>query len=273
MGIVDIREIIRTIKSVSDHDFSIFALTSLKQRLERLMNLYALTAAESLMKKINQEPEFLDILMHEIAVPSTEMFRDPSLWRWLREVYFPTAMEKNIGKFKIWLPVCVSGGELYSLAILLHELGLSDSVQIFATFTSERAAKDLKEGSYELKKVEVSEENYKRANGSRTLASYYATDKNRIIRDTSLIANVDFRKINMNFDFAPQNTKLILFRNQLIYFNPTHQDRTLQLLHASLSVSGHLVLGIRERISGIGGSRDFETVNAAESVYRKRILN
>jgi chemotaxis protein methyltransferase CheR len=273
LGIVDIREIIRTIKSVSDHDFSIFALTSLKQRLERLMNLHALNNAENLMKKITQEPEFMDMLMHEIAVPSTEMFRDPSLWRWLREVYFPAAMEKNIGKFKIWLPACVSGGELYSLAILLHELGLSDSVQIFATYTSERAVRVLKEGTYELKKVEVSEENYKRANGSKTLASYYTTVKNSIIRDTSLIAHVDFRKINMNFDFAPQNTKLILFRNQLIYYNPTQQDRILKLMHASLSVSGHLVLGIRERISGIGGSHDFETVNATESVYRKRMLN
>ncbi len=273
LGIVDIREIIRTINAVYNYDFSNYALTSLKQRFERLMGLYALSSAENLIRKINQEPAFLDTLLYEIAVPSTEMFRDPSLWRWLREECFPTVQEKSIGNFKIWLPACVSGGELFSLAILLSEMGLTDKVQIIATYTSDKIAEVLKSGRYDLKKLEVSQENYKRFNGSKDLSSYYKTDKNSIIRDLSLIANVEFRKISIGFDSAPQNIKLILFRNSLIYYNPAQQDRILQLLHASLSVSGHLVLGIRERISGITSSREFELINDAESVYRKRMLN
>jgi chemotaxis protein methyltransferase CheR len=273
LGIVDIREIIRTINSVYNYDFSNYALTSLKQRFERLMGLYSLSSTENLIRKINQEPAFLDTLLYEIAVPSTEMFRDPSLWRWLREECFPEVQEKNIGKFKIWLPACVSGGELFSLAILLSEMGISDKVQIIATYTSDKIADVLKSGRYDLKKLEVSQENYKRFNGSKDLSSYYKTDKSYIIRDLSLIANVEFRKISIGFDNAPQNIKLILFRNSLIYFNPAQQDRILQLLHASLSVSGHLVLGIRERISGITSSREFELINDAESVYRKRMLN
>lgn len=273
LGIVDIREIIRTIHAVYNYDFSNYALTSLKQRFERLMGIYALSSAENLIRKINQEPAFLDTLLYEIAVPSTEMFRDPSLWRWLREECFPAVQEKNTGNFKIWLPACVSGGELFSLAILLSEMGLSAKVQIIATYTSDKIAELLKSGRYDLKKLEVSQENYKRFNGSKDLSSYYKTDKSHIIRDLSLIANVEFRKISIGFDNAPQNIKLILFRNSLIYFNPAQQDRILQLLHASLSVSGHLVLGIRERISGINSSREFELINDAESVYRKRMLN
>jgi chemotaxis protein methyltransferase CheR len=273
LGIVDIREIIRSIKSVYNYDFSNYALTSLKQRLERLMGIHGIGSTDSLMKKINNEPAFFDTLLYELAVPSTEMFRDPSLWRWLREEFFPEVLEKNIGKFKIWLPACVSGAELFSLVILLSEMGLSDKVQITATYTSDKVAEILKGGSYDLKKLEVSQENYKRFNGSKELSAYYKTEKNSIIRDSSLIANVEFKKLNINFDNAPQNIKLILFRNNLIYYNPTHQERILQMLHASLSASGHLVLGIRERISAISSSREFEIVNEAESVYRKRMLN
>jgi chemotaxis protein methyltransferase CheR len=273
LGIVDIREIIRAIKSVHDFDFSNYALTSLKQRFERLMSTYSISSFESLIKKINSESEFLDTILYETAVPSTEMFRDPSLWRWLREVYFPDTVDRNTGRFKIWLPACVSGGELFSLTILLSELGLSDKVQITATYSSDKILEYIKKGTYDPKKLEVSEENYKRANGSRELADYYRTDKNNIIRDTSLIANVEFRKLNVNFDNVPQNIKLILFRNNLIYYNPTQQDKILQLLYGSLSVSGHLVLGIRERVSGVSTSREFEVVNEAESVYRKRMLN
>lgn len=273
LGIVDIREIIRTVKSVHDYDFSNYALTSLKQRLERVMNNYGMLSADGLIKKITHEPAFFDVFLYEISVSSTEMFRDPSLWRWLREVYFPETLDKNIGKFKIWLPDCVSGGELYSLAILMSEMGLTDKVQITATYISDKVLEILKNGSYDTKKLEVSEENYKRANGARELSAYYRTDKTGIIRNTSLLANVELRKLNINFDNAPQNIKLILFRNHLIYYNPTQQEKVLQMLHGSLSVSGHLVLGIRERISGISASRDFEIINEAESVYRKRMLN
>jgi len=66
--------------------------------------------------------------------------------------------------------------------------------------------------------------------------------------------------------------KLILFRNSLIYCNPTMQDRILSVLSDSLSASGILITGIKERISGISSSKDFEIMNEAESVYKKRII-
>lgn len=273
LGIVDIREIIRTIKSLFNYDFTNYALTSFKQRLERLMRLYGIGSADGLMRKLEADSGFFDIFLFEISVPSTEMFRDPSLWRWLREEYFPNHLEKNIGKFKIWLPACVSGGELFSLAILLNEMGLSDRVQIIASSVSQKSLDIIKGGSYDLKKLEVSQENYKRFNGSRELMNYYKHDKDCIVRNVSLIENVEFNKVNINFDNSPQNIKLILFRNSLIYYNPSQVDKVLQILHGSLSVSGHMLLGIREKISGMNTSREFEVVNENESVYRKKIPN
>ena len=273
LGIVDIREIIRAIKTAYDYDFSNYALTSFKQRLERLMFRNGVSSPEILIKKLQEEPAFFDTFLFEISVPSTELFRDPSLWRWLREEYFPAAVEKNIGKFRIWIPGCVSGSELYSLAILLSEMGLLSKVQIIASALSNKSIETIKEGSYDPKKLEISAENYKRFNGTRDFTTYYKDDLNCVFRDVSLIDSVEFRKLNSNFDNAPQNNKLILFRNSLIYYNPTLQERVLLLLHNSLSASGHLVLGIREKISGNIAVRDFEVVNENESVYRKRILS
>jgi chemotaxis protein methyltransferase CheR len=271
LGIVEIREIIRIIKSLYNYDFSNYALTSFKQRIERLMTLYFIVSAEGLIRKLEEDAGFFDIFLYEISVPSTEMFRDPSLWRWLREEYFPSHLEKNVSKFKIWLPACVSGAELYSLVILLTEAGLLEKVQITASSISDKSIGIIKEGSYDMKKVEVSQENYKRFNGSKELLTYYKPGRDCIIRNASLIDNVEFNKLNINFDNAPQNIKLILFRNSLIYYNPTQQDKILQVLHESLSVSGHLVLGIRERITGISNNIEFENINKAESVYRKKI--
>ncbi len=271
LGIVEIREIVRAIKTFYDYDFGNFALTSFKQRLERLIIRNNLSNAESLIKKLKDEPDFFDIFLHEISVPSTEMFRDPSLWRWLREDFLRNAIEKNIGKFKIWLPNCVSGGELFTLTILLSEMELLDKVTIIASSISNKSIEIIKDGQYDLKKIEVSSENYKRANGTASFEKYYKLDRYYAFRDISLIANVEFNKLNINFDNAPTNVKLILFRNNLIYYNPTMQDRILGTLHECLSASGHLILGIKEKISGFNLTNNFELVNDSESVYKKRI--
>jgi chemotaxis protein methyltransferase CheR len=273
LGIVDIREIVRIVKSEYDYDFGNYALTSFKQRLERLMALYSIGTIDALAEKLKKENNFFDTFLHDITVPSTEMFRDPSLWRWLREEYFPRVMDKFPGKFKIWLPACASGGELYSLAILLSESGLLDKVQIIASCLSLQSIEEIKNGSYDQKKTEISEENYKRFNGARQLSDYYKTDRTGIIRDTSLISQVEFKKLNINFDNAPQNVRLILFRNSMIYYHPSQQEKILRILYNSLSASGYLVIGIREKLNGMSPGRDFEVANEIECVYRKRMLS
>ncbi|MBN2482315.1 MAG: hypothetical protein JXB19_11270 [Bacteroidales bacterium] len=266
LGIIHIKEIERTIKSMHEYDFSGYAMTSFKYRLERLMMKYNIQEPEHLIKKIQDEPDFFDNFLFDISIPSTEMFRDPSLWRWLREEYFTESIGKNPGKFKIWLPLCVSGGELYSLAILLSELELLEQVQIIATSISATSIDIIKTGQYDLKKIAVSEENYNRANGIKELSTYYTIDRYYAYLDTSLIKNVEFNKVNIIFDHSPQNVKLILFRNSLIYYNPSLQESILGLLHSSLSAGGHLIVGIKE----INSFRDFEIVNEAESVYKKK---
>jgi chemotaxis protein methyltransferase CheR len=272
LGIVDIREIIRAIKTLYNYDFGNYALTSFKQRLENLIIRNNLSHAESLIRKLRDEPDFFDLFLHDISVPSSEMFRDPSLWRWLREDFLPAAVDKNIGKFKIWIPNCVSGGELFSLLILLYEMNLLEKVNITASSLSNKSIEMIREGQYDLKKIEVSTENYTRANGKGTFNQYYKLDRYYAFRDTSLIRNVEFTKLNINFDDAPSNIKLILFRNNLIYFNPTMQDRILTMLHDSLSAAGSLVIGIKEKISVNTPNKEFEIVNETESVYKKRLI-
>jgi chemotaxis methyl-accepting protein methylase len=145
-------------------------------------------------------------------------------------------------------------------------------VQIIASCLSLQIIEEIKNGSYDQKKMEVSEENYKRFNGIRQLSDYYKTDRTGIIRDTSLISQVEFKKLNINFDNAPQNVRLILFRNSMIYYYPTQQEKVLRILYNSLSASGHLVIGFREKLSGMSPGRDFEVANEIECVYRKRMF-
>jgi chemotaxis protein methyltransferase CheR len=224
LGIVDIREIIRLVKGNYDIDFSNFALTSLKYRLEHIIAKNNLTSPESLYRKLLDQRNFFDTFLSQLFVPSTEMFRDPSLWRWLREEYFANLDDRSMMNYKIWLPYCVSGGELYSLTILLKELNLLGKVKIYATVFSDVSYEYIRSGEYPLKKIDVSIENYIRFHGEKEFEAYYKLEKYNARRNASLIKDVEFIKDDINFNKSPKNIKLILMRNVMIYFNPTYQD-------------------------------------------------
>jgi chemotaxis protein methyltransferase CheR len=272
LGIVDIREIIRLIKNQYDIDFSTFALTSLKYRLEHIIAKNNLSSPESLYRKLTDHREFFDTFIHQLFVPSSEMFRDPSVWRWLREEYFSRLHDEDLINFKIWLPYCVSGGELYTLCILLQELNLLGRVKIIATIFSDTSLDYIKSGEYPLKKIEISAENYTRIQSTGEFADYYNLEQYTARRDTSLIKNVEFIKDDINFSKAPKNVKLILMRNVMIYFNPSYQEYMLGKVHNILTGSGNLLVGLKELIRSNQNSHSlFETVESSESIYRKKL--
>ena len=263
LGIVDIRELIRIIQKVHKYDFSNFALTSFKYNLEKVIAKNGL---------LSEEPDFFETFLFDFFVPSTEMFRDPSLWRWLREYYFPNLPERHFDNFKIWIPQCVSGAELYSICILLKELQILDKVRIYASVYGKKSIDYIKSGKYPVKKLEVSIENYKRFKGANDFGNYYKMVDNEVKRDSSLISSVEFIQDDIYFSKAPQNVKLILFRNVLIFYNPTFQNKILTKMNKTLSASGNLIVGAMEEIApGNAVGSAFEITNKNESVYKRKI--
>jgi chemotaxis protein methyltransferase CheR len=270
LGIVDIREITRIIRKFHNYDFSDFALTSFKYNLERVMAQNGITNSEGLIRKLSDDPTFFDLFLFGLFVPSTEMFRDPSLWRWLREDYFPSLPPRHFDNFKVWIPINNSGAELYTLCILLKELDILDKVRIFATVFSDHSLNYIKEGKYPLKKLEISIENYKRFHGTSTFDQYYTLKDNIAVRDNSLINSVEFIKDDITFSKAPQNVKLLLFRNSGIYYNPSMQISMLKKMNQQMSAAGNIIIGIKESIKN-PDNLGFEIMNENESVYKRKI--
>ena len=156
------------------------------------------------------------------------------------------------------------------MAILLKEMDLLDKVKIIASYLSERSLELIKSGDYDLKKTEVSAENYRRFHGLKIFKDYYTIDRYYALRDTSLISNVEFIKQNLKFDNAPINVRLVLFRNTMIYFNPNLQESVISKLHSSLSATGYLIIGSNEKLRGTN-TNEFEAVNESENVYKKKL--
>jgi len=270
LGIVDTRNIIKVLDDVYRVDFKNHALTFFKRRVENFIKLYNFKDAEGFVQKIEKEKDFFELFLKDLCVETTEMFRDPSVWRLLREDILPKNVS-NTPNFKIWLPEISSGEELYSLVIVLKKLKLLDNVQIVGSTISELHLERIKSGIFDPKKIETNDANYSRIFNDGQLTDYYTIKEDKAYWDVSLIENVKLTKQNIIFDDYPKGTKLILFRNQMIYYNQILQERFMKIMYNSLVPAGHLLIGNNERIEYWNSEKDYVLVSDTESIYKKRL--
>jgi chemotaxis protein methyltransferase CheR len=270
IGVVDTRNVINVIWDAYGYNFKDYALTSLKYRLERIIRMYGMRDAEVLANRLYDDEKFFDVFLSELAVETTESFRDPGMWRYLMEEIISAGANKT-GRYKIWVGGCESGDELYSLMILLKEADLIDKVEVFCTCLSERSIEKVKSGVFGVKKLETNEANYKRANGVGELTDYYKIDNNNPYWDTDLIKNVNFTKTDLNFEGIPKSVNLVIFRNRMIYYNQPYQDKVLGFIHDAILPGGYLLIGAKETLEHSLYDKRFKIINQKERVYKKNL--
>ena len=270
LGIVDIRNIIATLDKVYAYNFKDYALTFLKRRIERIIEKYNLKDADGFISKITEDVDFFNIFLHEVCVEITEMYRDPSLWRILNDEILIKLFSENTNS-KIWFPEVSSGEELFSTAIILKRLNLLDNVRFVVSSISKQNIQNIQEGIFDSKKLEVNESNFKRIFSDSNLSDYYSQQNELAQWDISLIKNTKFIKQNIIFDDYPKGVKLVLFRNQMIYYNQILQEHCIKNIYDCLIPGGYLIIGNNEKIDYWGADKDFAIINKFESIYKKKL--
>jgi len=266
--IADIRRITEVVKSRYGYDFTDYAMSSFKRRMQRILELYKFPSADQLIKKIETDSQFFETFLAEITVNVTEMFRDPSFWREIRDHIIPNIL-LNHDSFSIWHAGCSSGEEVISMTILLKEMGILDKVNIIATDIDKPILDRAMRAEYSLKNMELNEKNYIRFQGTESVKSYYEEKNGIAAFDKSLIEKVSFR----NFDLVRGNPfnkfDLILCRNVMIYFNQNLQNNVLKKLHESLFKYGYLAIGSKESLIWCEIANRFIVANNEEKIYKK----
>jgi chemotaxis protein methyltransferase CheR len=269
IGIVETRNVIKAILDTYGYDFRDYALTSFKRRLEGIIMNNGFKDAEGLINRLTSNKEYFENFLNDITPETTEMFRDPSLWRTFRDEIIPDLV-KGSTKPKLWVAAFDSGEELYSLAIVLKESGLLPDVQLYASVISEKVIDKIKSGRIDAKGLEVNDANYLRFNAKGSFSHYYKLDGGQTVLDTSLIHGVNFIKLNTVYDNVPGGIKLILFRNQMIYYNQLLQDKVLYQLTNSVVPGGYLALGVKETLENTNASNKFTVFNDLDKIYKKK---
>ncbi len=232
-----------------------------------MLELKVLTV-DGLLKKLTEEPSFVDEFVDELTVNVTEMFRDPGFWRVMREEIIPGIL-LNHKQFKVWHAGCASGEEVFSMAILLKEMGIYQDVQLIASDLDINILEKAKLGSYGIKNMELNEKNYIRFQGSGSLKDYYKEENGKALFNKELISNVTFRKHDLVTGDLFNKFDLILCRNVMIYFNQALQNDVLKKFHESLFKYGYLAIGSKESLIWCDIASKFIAVNGEEKVYKK----
>jgi len=269
VGLTELRKLSDFIRYKYNFDFSHYAVASFQRRIMRVMEIHKLNTIDDLIKKLAASVTFYDDFLKEITVNTTEMFRDPSLWRALRENILPEL--KNKTTIRIWHAGCSSGEEIYSMAILLKEAGFNGNVKIWATDINSNVIETAKEGKYPIRNMELNEANYSRFEGVATLKNYYIEKDGFAFMDKNLLNNVTFKIHNLANKEVFCKFDLIMCRNVLIYFDKVLQDDVFKLFHESLNRHAYFVIGSKESMIWSSISNKFKLINDREKIYQALI--
>ena len=267
IDIADLKKITELIQGKYGYDFRNYAMSSFKRRMLRILELKNLTI-DTLLKKLNDHPGFIEEFLDELTVNVTEMFRDPGFWRIMRDEIIPGIL-LNHKSFKIWHAGCSSGEEVLSMTILLKGMGILQDVQLFASDLDVNILEKAKAASYPIKNMELNEKNYIRFEGKKSLKEYYIEESGKAIFDKDLMQNVTFRKHDLVNGDIFSKFDLVLCRNVMIYFNQTLQNEVLKKFHESLFKYGYLAIGSKESLIWCDVASKFLVVNNEEKVYKK----
>ena len=178
-----------------------------------------------LQDKVLHEPAAFPALLSLLTVPVSEMFRDPSYFRSLREKVVP--LLRTYPSLKVWVAGCSTGEEAYSLAILLREEDLLERTLIYATDINPQSLQKAAAGVYAIDRIAGFTENHRKSGGRTSLSDYYTAAYGRAVFDKSFRRRIVFSDHSLATDSVFAEVQLVSCRNVLIYFNGDLQNRAV----------------------------------------------
>ena len=261
-----LNKIFAILRTQIGHDFSLYKKNTLLRRINRRMELNQIAHDEQYVRYLRENPAEVQALFRELLIGVTNFFRDAASFHALKANILPELLDplKENATFRAWIPGCSTGEEVYSLAIVIHELLDTNphhiNLQLFGTDIDDHAIDKARQGLFPASiAADVSDDRLKRF-------FIKEGDSFRIrkeIRDCAIFSVQDLIK-----DPPFSRLHLLCCRNLLIYLDNDAQKKLLPLFHYTLTPNGILVLGSSESIGGF--SNLFTVLDKKWKIFKRR---
>ena len=260
-----ISDVLGHLKKGTGVDFSQYKESTLRRQLQRRMAIRQVADLETYVRLLRDDADEAPALLHNLLVNVTAFFRDPEafdvLAQLLKDYGAPLAPQ---AKFRVWVPGCATGKEVYTLAMVIsqvlgHPAVLADRLKIFGTDLDEEALAVARRGVFPLSEAQAIPADLRGRFLDEEADQFTIKDQ---LRDC-----VVFARHNVSEDPPFPRLDLISCRNTLIYFTPPLQERVISLFRFGLLPGGLLFLGESESLGH--GHQGFAVANATHRIYRR----
>jgi len=265
---IEISLLLEAIYQKYGYDFRQYSQAHIRRRIMNRMAMSRLENVSQMQSMVLNDETFASVLMQDLSITVTEMFRDPGFYKSLREKVIPIL--KTYPFIKIWHAGCATGEEAYSMAILLQEEGLYDRTTIYATDFNQQALNQAKEGIFSNKMIKEYTVNYQLSGGKESFSSYYTSSYDNVIMNQSLKKNIVWANHNLVTDSVFAEANLILCRNVLIYFDKNLQNKVQKLFYNSLISGGVLCLGSKESLHFSDFYEEYAELDKKQRIFKKK---
>jgi two-component system CheB/CheR fusion protein len=245
-------------------DFTHYKPSTVTRRIERRLQLSRADSIDDYVQRLREEREELDVLYRDLLIGVTHFFRNEEAFREMEQRVLPELWQSLPpgAPLRVWVAGCATGEEVYSIAILLHELGQKlgeRPIKIFAT--------DVHRGSLDLATRALYDEQAVASVSPERLERHFLRRGHSYQVSPEIRQMVVFAVHNVIRDAPFTRVHLVSCRNMLIYLQPPVQQKVLGLFHFSLTLGGVLFMGPSESPGAL--IHDFETLDKHWRIYRK----
>jgi len=250
---------IKLIKDISDFliqsqgvDVSIYEGTFLKKTLQKRIAETHCNSMEEYCTLFEQNNTEGKLLIDSLQNNYSEFFRNALTFAVLERIVLPSMLmkKKKRKEIRIWSAACAQGQEVYSIAMLLEELGNGDKdkfrYRIFATDKCDEQINKARTGKYS--SSALNNVNLKRAE------KWFTKQKDIFTIKPELMENIDFSVFDLlDKKYSSPSASIfgdfdiVLCANLLFYFNPEIRKKILDKVSKSISDGGYLITGEAER--------------------------
>jgi chemotaxis protein methyltransferase CheR len=226
-----------------------------KKRIKIRMEANSFSTAKEYYNFLRFDPrknEELRELIDLVTVNETYFFRESMQMDAFNDLVLPDLKKEKeklgVNKLKIWSAACSSGAEPYSLAILIKESGLFNSV----LWKVEILGTDINSEILQVARQSAYSEPAFRATDKKIRDKYFQSDDKKLWKiNDDIKSMVKFTHLNL-FNHAQMklmtDIDLILCRNVFIYFDDEGKKEIVKSFYNSLNPGGYLVVSQTESL-------------------------
>lgn len=229
---------------LSGHNLDYYQHIHIERRIMEWMQAFHCEQVSELLFHLQQNPKVLHQFLDSLSINVSEFFRNPERFQELRQKILPDLLARR-SRLRIWSAGCSVGAEIYSLLILLENLGIAEDCYFLASDVDRGALEKARQGIFYPEMLTQ----VNKADLSRFFEPCLDENHQQVyVFHKKWREKVHFIHHDLLRDNFPLNFDLIACRNVMIYFTREAKWRVYQHFYQALREGGVLFVGGAEQM-------------------------